>query len=210
MGPMRVACYLDFVSPFVHLALHRLRELPAVAELEHRPVLLAGLLHHHGQKGPAEIPEKRRYTYRFTHFLAGRLGIPLRYPAGHPFNPLPYLRLAVAAGATPQVVRRISDAIWTTGVDAADPAVPAALARDLGVEPARLDAPEVKDALRRSTEAAAARGVFGVPTFEVDGELFFGADSLELLGAFLADPAVLRNPEVRRLDALPISAARKL
>jgi predicted DsbA family dithiol-disulfide isomerase len=67
----------------------------------------------------------------------------------------------------------------------------------------------VKDALRRNTEQAAARGVFGVPTFEVDGELFWGADSIEFLNAFLSDPTVLRNDEVRRLDGLPVAAARK-
>ena len=49
----------------------------------------------------------------------------------------------------------------------------------------QLGAEEIKDALRRNTEQAAARGVFGVPTFEVDGELFWGADSIEFLSAFL-------------------------
>ena len=48
-----------------------------------------------------------------------------------------------------------------------------------------------------------------MPTFEVDGELFWGADSVEFAKAFLADPAVLRNDEVRRLDSLPAAAARK-
>ena len=70
-------------------------------------------------------------------------------------------------------------------------------------------AEEVKNALRANTERAAARGVFGVPTFEVDGELFWGADSIEFVAAFLADPSVLRNDEVRRLDGLPVAAARK-
>jgi 2-hydroxychromene-2-carboxylate isomerase len=79
----------------------------------------------------------------------------------------------------------------------------------LGVEDARLASPEVKDALRKNTEAAAARGVFGVPTWEVDGELFWGADALGFAKAFLADPAALRNAEMRRADALPVGAARK-
>jgi predicted DsbA family dithiol-disulfide isomerase len=68
----------------------------------------------------------------------------------------------------------------------------------------------MKDPLRRNTEEAAARGVFGVPSFVVDGEVFWGADSIEFLKAFLADPAVVRNEEMRRLDALPVAAARKI
>jgi len=96
--------------------------------------------------------------------------------------------------------------VWTTGADVSQ-GFPA-LCADLGVPMERLS--EVKDPLRRNTEEAAARGVFGVPSFVVDGEVFWGADSIEFLKAFLADPAVVRNEEMRRLDALPVAAARKI
>lgn len=204
-----ITWYFDFVSPFAYICLHRLKELPPAVAIEYRPVLFAGLLGHWGQKGPAEIAPKRRYTYRWSHWWAQRLGIPFRYPAGHPFNPLHHLRLALACGCTPEAIRRIFEAIWTTGGEPADPAAFAELARALGVDAARLGAQEVKDALRTNTERAAARGVFGVPTFEVDGELFWGADSIEFVRAFLADPSVVRNAEMRRLDGLPVAAARK-
>jgi len=103
----------------------------------------------------------------------------------------------------------IFDAIWTSGAEASDPAAFAALAKELGVDAARLGAPEVKDELRRNTDEAAARGIFGVPTYEVDGELFWGADAIGFVNAFLADPAALRNDEMRRADGLPVGAARK-
>src|SRR5688572_25325683 len=201
--------YFDFVSPFAYICLHRLKELPADLRIEYRPVLFAGLLGHWGQKGPAEIATKRRYTYRWCNWWAKRLDIPFRFPAGHPFNPLHHLRLAIACGAKPDAVRKIFDALWTGADDPSDPIAFARLAGSLGVDPAQPSTDEIKDALRRNTDQAAARGVFGVPTFEVDGELFWGADSIEFLNAFLADPAVLRNDEVRRLDGLPVSAARK-
>ena len=116
-----VTWYFDFVSPFAYLCLHRLKELPPEVAIEYRPVLFAGLLNHWGQKGPAELPTKRRYTYRWSHWWAHRLGIPFRYPAAHPFNPLHHLRLAIACGSTPEAIRRIFDAIWIGGFDAADP-----------------------------------------------------------------------------------------
>lgn len=201
--------YFDFVSPFAYLCLHRLKELPADLHVEYRPVLFAGLLAHWGQKGPAEIAAKRRYTYRWCDWWARRLGIPFRFPAGHPFNPLQHLRLAIACGSRPEIVARIFDALWRSGEDAGNPRAFTALARALGVDPADLGTEHLKNTLRSNTEHAAARGVFGVPTLEVDGELFWGADSIEFVNAFLADPSVLRNEEVRRLDGLPVSAARR-
>jgi len=201
--------YFDFVSPFAYIGLHRLAELPSGLTIEYRPVLFAGLLNQWGQKGPAEIAAKRRYTYRWCHWWAQSLGIPLRFPAGHPFNPLHHLRLAIACGCAPEAVRRIFDSIWTRGADAADAAAFGRLALSLGVDAASLGTREIKEILRRNTDEAAARGVFGVPTLEVEGELFWGADSIDFVRAFLADPAVLRNDEVRRLDRLPVAAARK-
>lgn len=201
--------YFDFVSPYSYIAFKRLHELPDDVQVTLEPVLFAGLLQHFGQKGPAEVPVKRRWTYRWCTWWARSLGIPFRFPASHPFNPLHHLRLAIAAGSTPEAVGRIFDAIWTSGAEAADPKAFSALAQALGVDAARLGAPEVKDALRRNTEEAAARGVFGVPTFEVDGELFWGADAIGFVKAFLADPSVLRNDEMHRVDGLPVGAARK-
>jgi len=201
--------YFDFVSPYSYISFKRLAELPAGVAVELRPVLFAGLLQHYGQKGPAEIPEKRRWTYRWCTWWAKELGIPFRFPAAHPFNPLHHLRLAIAAGPTRDNVARIFDALWVQGDDAGDPSAFARLARALGVDESRLGLPEVKDHLRRNTEDAAGRGVFGVPTFEVDGELFWGADAIGFVNAYLSDPTALRNDDMRRVDTLPVGAARK-
>jgi 2-hydroxychromene-2-carboxylate isomerase len=197
--------YFDFVSPYSYICLHRLNEVPG--RITYKPVLFAGLLNHWGQKGPAEIPAKRRWTYRWCTWWAHELAVPFRFPAAHPFNPLHYLRLSIAAGNGPEVVQRIFQFIWTTGEDAADAARFSSLCRELGVDPARLA--ETKDLLRKNTEEAAARGVFGVPSFVVEGEVFWGADAIGFLKAFLADPATLHNEEMRRLATLPVAAARK-
>jgi 2-hydroxychromene-2-carboxylate isomerase len=203
---MRAATwYFDFVSPFAYIGLHRLKELPSEVSIEYKPVLFAGLLNHWGQKGPAELPTKRRYTYRWSHWWARSLGLPFRYPAAHPFNPLHHLRLAIACGSKPEAIRTIFDDIWTNGEDASSPERFSALAGKLGVEIHQ----EAKDQLRRNTEQAVERGVFGVPTFDVDGELFWGADSIEFLKDFLKNPSVVKNDEMRRLDNLPASAARR-
>jgi 2-hydroxychromene-2-carboxylate isomerase len=170
-------------------------------------VLLAGLLTHWGQKGPAEIPAKRRWTYRECAWKARELGIPFRFPGQHPFNPLPYLRLALAAGSTEPAIKRIFEVLWTGEDDALHERRFDALCIELGVDRAGVD--ESKDALRLATADAASRGVFGVPSFVVDGEVFWGSDSMNFLKAFLKDETVVRNDEMRRVDALPVGAARK-
>ncbi len=196
--------YFDFVSPYSYLAFHRLKEFSIPIAL--KPVLFAGLLKHWGQKGPAEIPAKRKWTYRSCVWEARKLGVPFRFPALHPFNPLPHLRLALAAGCTREAVTAIFDFVWATGEDAADTARFASLCERLKIDPAKH--PEAKDLLRRNTEEAMARGVFGVPSLVADGEVFWGADAVDFAKAFLADPSVLRNEEMRRVDALPLGAVR--
>ena len=199
--------YFDFVSPYSHIGLYRLNAFSV--PIRFKPVLFAGLLNHWGQKGPAEIPAKRQWTYRWCTWWAGELGIPFRFPSAHPFNPLHHLRLSIACNNRPDAVKRIFDSIWTTGEDAADPARFARLCGELGVDPARLASDEVKTALRTNTDDAAARGVFGVPTFMVDGEVFWGADAVEFVQAFLKNASVVRNTEMRRVEGLPVGAARK-
>jgi 2-hydroxychromene-2-carboxylate isomerase len=203
MGPS-IDFYFDFVSPYSYIGLHRLPELSGEVVL--KPVLFAGLLNHWGQKGPAEIPAKRKWTYRSCIWEAHKLGLPFRFPALHPFNPLPHLRLALAAGCSPDAVKRIFDFVWTTGEDASDPARFEQLCRSLGTDPSKR--PEVKDLLRRNTDEAMARGVFGVPSFVINNEVFWGADSIEFARAFLADRRVLDNSEMRRVDNLPAAATR--
>ena len=210
VGPRRATWYFDVISPFAYLHLQRFSGLPADLAIDYKPVLFAGLLNHWGQKGPAEIDAKRRWTYRACQFWADSHGIPFRFPAAHPFNPLHHLRLILACGTTPEAVRLVFEHLWTTGADPADEKAFATLAHSLGIDDlAALGAAEVKDALRRNTEEAAARGIFGVPTFYSGGELFWGNDSLEFFKAWLNEPGLLQAAEMRRIDALPVAAARK-
>src|SRR5688572_8319040 len=186
----QVDWYFDFISPYSYFALHELHRFSDV-QVNYRPVLFAGLLHHWGHKGPAEIAPKRVWTYRWCTWYAAQRGIPFRFPSAHPFNPLPYLRLAVAAHCELSAIRRIFEALWTTGADPSDPRVIHDLLKSLDIDEARLSDPYVKDGLRAQTEHAAAAGVFGVPTLVIDGEIFWGADAMDFARAYLADPTIL-------------------
>ncbi|MFC3104426.1 2-hydroxychromene-2-carboxylate isomerase [Salinisphaera aquimarina] len=201
--------YFDFVSPFSYIALHRLRELQPLSMIRPRPVLLAGLLKHWGQLGPAELPTKRRWTYRMADWQAQQAGLTLRFPAVHPFNPLPYLRLAIAAGGDWDSIHLIFDQLWTTTADPGSAETQHELAARLDVDPAAADADWVKHSLRETTDEAANKGVFGVPSLVIGDELFWGADAIDFAAAYLADRRLFEQPEFKRLDTLPVGVRRQ-
>lgn len=204
--------YFDFLSPFSYLQLAQFDRLPPDLEVTYCPVLFAGLLGHWKHKGPAEIPAKRVQTYRWCHWYAARHGVPFRMPPAHPFNPLRPLRLAIACDAEPGLIRAIFDAIWAEGRDPSDDEEWRALTARLGIADAddMIAAPHVKDALRRGTEEAAERGVFGIPTFAIGEEIFWGLDSTDLVLDYLNDPELLTTGEYARISDLPIAQARKV
>lgn len=190
-----ITFWFDPVSPYAYLAFER---MPQALEgcsywVEYRPLLLAGLLARWGQRGPAEVEPKRAWTYRQVAWLAHQHGIALDLPAVHPFNPLPLLRLALACGPNRRVVEALLRHVWIGGADAADTQRLAALTASLA--PARDPAcAEVKQALRAATDEAIARGVFGVPAFELDGRLFWGLDALPMLREALRGQAWFDGP----------------
>jgi 2-hydroxychromene-2-carboxylate isomerase len=191
--------WFDPISPYAYLAFER---LPQALEgcsytVSYRPLLFAGLLKHWGQLGPAEIAPKRDWTFRQAAWIAHRHGIALDAPAAHPFNPLALLRLLLACGRAEDGLpnrwqcEAVLHHVWQGGGAADAPERIAALAARLQVaRDPQSDA--VKQALRTSTEAAIARGVFGVPTLELPPaeaggppRLFWGVDALEMAAACL-------------------------
>jgi 2-hydroxychromene-2-carboxylate isomerase len=204
-----VAWYFDVISPFAYLQWPRVRELARTHAVEFRPLLLAGLLDANGQKGPAEIDAKRRFTYRHVLWLARHRGVPLRFPPAHPFNPLATLRAIVAAGTTVAAIDAAFDWIWVQGRAGDSVEAIAPLLASLGVAPEALGSAETKAQLRANFELAMQQRVFGVPTLAIGDGLFWGDDAHDFALAAIADPTLLAQPAFREVDALPIGAARK-
>lgn len=211
--------YFDFISPYAYLAW---TQLPALAARHQRelvpvPVLFAGLLNAHGQKGPAEIPAKRLYLFKDVCRKAHLLGLPpLIPPPAHPFNPLLALRAASFPADDPAGQRRLIDelfaATWAGGGGVESAAQVAGCAARAGLDAAAVLAfahsEAAKLSLRQHTEEAIAHGVFGVPTVAVAQELFWGTDSLPALEAYLLGHDPLSHDALRRWEALRPSATR--
>ena len=195
----QITFYLDFISPYAHLAFER---LPAALEglsysVVYRPVLLGAMLRHHQIVGPAETPAKRVWTYRHVQWLGHAHGVALQMPAVHPFNPLPLLRLSLACAGAGDPNRYLCETllrhVWQDGLDASDPQRLQALREQLK-PPLAADDDTVKARLRANTDEAVAAGAFGVPSFVVDGRLFWGVDSLSMLRRYIEGDAWFVGP----------------
>lgn len=208
----------DYESPNAYLAWTQLPALAArhQATVEPVPVLYAALLDANGQLGPGEQPTKARWMMKNVVRKAALVGIELRPPAFLPFNPLLALRVTLLAPPAERsaVIDALFAAVWARQKHVSEPAVVEAILTDLGLDGsglvARAQEPEVKAQLRRDTEAAVARGVFGVPTMEVGGELFWGYDDFQFLDLYLAGkdplPGALSGD---RLGPPPASSQRR-
>jgi 2-hydroxychromene-2-carboxylate isomerase len=201
--------YFDFVSPFSYLQFAAYPQLFARQDVTLAPVLFAGLLNHWGQKGPAEIEPKRLHTYRHVQWQAAKFGVALKFPPAHPFNSLHVLRLAIALDAAQDAVKTIFDFIWAEGRSPIDDWT--ALCGTLGVRDADalIASHDAKSRLRANTETAISEGVFGVPTFVIDGTVFWGIDATEMLLDYRRDPQLFATPEMQRIAGLPVAAVRK-
>lgn len=212
-----VPFYFDFISPYAHIAWRALFGVtePRGLTVTPIPVLFAGILNAHGQKGPAEIAPKRVYTFKDAFRKNARFGFPaLRPPPSHPFNPLLALRAACSASGEAQ--RRLIDALfaatWLDGLGVEDEAQVARAADSAGingtdlVQKAKSD--EAKATLRANTEQAISRGVFGVPTWFAGDELFWGADAIPAFADLLDGKDPLSGEALSAWVDIPASADR--
>ena len=208
---MQVEWYFDVISPFAYLQWVDLRQQKDIPPIQPKPILFAGLLGHHGNMGPAEIPSKRAYTYRYLTWLAKELDVPFQFPQAHPFNPLPLLRLCLAAENTELAVDRVFNFVWRHGQLPNNSTAMSNLAQELGIDDwsNTVAQPQYKEALKANTSEAIEKGVFGVPTLWVDGHMFWGQDSSEMFLDYLRDPELFENDEMQRVSELPVSTHRK-
>ncbi len=186
----RVEFYFDVGSPSAYLAWTQLPALArdAGAQLDYCPVLLGGIFKATGNVPPAEIPAKGRYLAVDLARCARRYGVPLIFNDAFPINTLGLMRGAVAAQRAGQLdpyLDAIYPAFWAHNIDLGnsdelDRCLRAGgLDADFLLRRARED--DIKGELRRRSDAAVQRGLFGIPTMFVGPAMFFGQDRLEFV-----------------------------
>lgn len=216
MASRPLAFHFDYLSPYSYLAWHRIGAVVREHDLrlEPKPTLLAALLNHFGHKGPGEIPPKRTYMFNDCIRGAALLGVPFVPVHSHPFNPLASLRatlLDMEEGTRANLVGRLFDATWARSLDVSSPEVVAEICAEVGVSDAleQIRDPAIKQRLRDANDEAISQGVFGVPTMIVDGELFWGTDSIPHLERYLEGNDPVREEDVAAWQAVRPTARRQ-
>lgn len=206
---MTIRFYLDFISPFGYLARGRLLDIAARygAQVEYRPVDIFPLRERVGSTGPSNsaIPAKLAYFTKDRERWAAFYGMSIvERPAG--FDTGAYNRgtlLAAMRGQADAYVEQAYACIWRDGLDPEAEEGRHELERRMGWERGELSAfaaaPETAERYAQLFEMAIADGVFGVPSFVVDGELWWGNDRLDFLERFLAGKSwnTVRNDRQR-------------
>jgi 2-hydroxychromene-2-carboxylate isomerase len=129
----------------------------------------------------------------------------------HPFNPIPALRLCTAAGAGIEHTRAVFNLIYGKGIQPDSPEGIQLIgdALDISNPEISMQDPVVKDTLRANTAQATSDGVFGVPSFVINGEIFWGGDSTEMMLDFLENPELFETSEMKRISNMEMGLIRK-
>ena len=207
----KVDWYFDFISPFAYLQFSQFKRFENDLSITIHPVVFGALLKHWGQLGPAEIVPKRIFTYRFFKWKADRLGIEYTMPTSHPFNPLPALLSCIAGNSTYEVTKEIFDIIYKQGEQPDQKEGREKLETLLNKYPSEyseLDESALKKILRTNTSRAIENGVFGVPTFVVDQQIFWGGDSSDMMLDFIKNPELFSSEEMQRVSSMPMGLIR--
>jgi 2-hydroxychromene-2-carboxylate isomerase len=191
-----VEFYFDFGSPYSYLAY---RALPAIAaahsaQIALRPMLLGGVFKATGNHSPIEIPAKNRWLRLDLERWAARYGAKFAHNPYFPINTLTLMRGAAGMQMRgtdfPKYVEAMFHAMWEEPRNLGDQNELAAVLREAGIDAdgfqTLVNDPAVKEQLKKNTEEAVARGVFGAPAFFVGEEMFWGQDRLDFVAAALA------------------------
>jgi 2-hydroxychromene-2-carboxylate isomerase len=186
----KVEFFFDFGSPTTYLA-HT--QMPALAkrtsaEVVYRPMLLGGVFKATGNQSPAVIAAKSKWMDGDLRAFARRYGVPYERNPWFPVNTMMLMRGAVAMQKENRLAPyadAVFHAMWVEPQNLNDPQVVGAMLAKAGFEPkamlAAIEDQNVKDELRKNTEEAVSRGVFGAPTFFVGDKMFFGQDRLDFV-----------------------------
>jgi 2-hydroxychromene-2-carboxylate isomerase len=208
--------YFDYLSPFSYFAWLKVKALTQELDLKvnYRPVALGPLLNHWQIKGPGEVQPKREFLLKQMLRYSVKNNIPFTTPKTHPFNSLYALRLSLSA-VTGAYQERVIETLWKAGWEKrTDMGEPEELLRVLRENNLPADdlyersfSKEAKAELKSNIQEALSKGVFGVPSFLVGDELFWGADSMEELKDFINGEDKLDREKLHHLLASTPRAA---
>ena len=180
--------YFDFVSPYTFISFQLIKTLKFKKDFKFRlkPILLGGLHNLHKITAPAFIPAKARFMIRDCKMLSNKYKISFKFNSYFPIKTVNLMRgvlIAEEDGVANEYINKIFEALWISGLNLNDQAIIDKVLKNLNINPKtfnlRLTNQNIKDELKKRTQDAYEKGIFGAPTFYVNNKVFWGQDRLE-------------------------------
>ena len=179
----------DFGSPYSYLAYNNLNSIrEAGGEVTIMPVLLGGIFKATGNQPPATVQKKGEYMFKDINRWSKKLDIPFKMNPYFPILTVPHMRGAVLAqreNILEKYMQVMFEAIWVKAMNLNDQEILTNIAEKSGIDPNQfaeeISSDEIKNKLRENTEFAISKGAFGVPTYYLDDEMYWGIDSVKFL-----------------------------
>ena len=191
--------YFDVSSPWTYLAFRNIQPMAAElnATINWRPVLVGGIFNTVNQRIYASREDRNsprnRYILKDLQDCARQIGLHIVFPPKvFPLNSVKAMRGCIWLAAHTDLKHHLLAfmeaafaAYFTRQEDLSQDSVLAKICQDLGIDATAFSEgimqPEVKQTLKDNTDEAIARGAFGVPSFFVGDDMYFGNDRLDLL-----------------------------
>ncbi len=180
--------YFDFVSPYSFLAHKEIKKLEKknLIKIQYKPILLGGLHNLHGIKAPAFIPSKARFMIRDCKLVSEKKKIKFKFNSYFPIKTVDLMRgvfIAKEDEFEKYYIDKIFESIWKDGLNMNDQNIVDKVLKNVNINSKtfflRSSEQSIKNLLRKKTDEAFKKGVFGAPTFLVNNKIFWGQDRLE-------------------------------
>ena len=180
--------YFDFVSPYSFLAHKEIVKIEKKnsVKIRYKPILLGGLHNLHGIKAPAFIPAKAKHMIRDCKLIAEKNKIKFKFNSYFPIRSLNLMRgvlIAEEDNYKSYYIDTIFNAIWQDGLNMNDENIIQKILKNLNVNPKtfllRVASASIKESLKKRTNEAYEKGIFGAPSFVSNNKIFWGQDRIE-------------------------------
>ena len=179
----------DFGSPYSYLAYNYLSPIKdAGAQIELKPVLLGGIFKATGNQPPATVQKKGEYMFKDIQRWSKKLNVSFKMNPYFPILTVPHMRGAILAqkkNILEDYMRSMFDSMWLKGLNLNDQEILTQVASESGIDPndfaEGISSDEIKNELKENTQFAIDKGAFGVPTYFLEDEMFWGIDSIKFL-----------------------------
>ena len=179
----------DFGSPYSYLAYNYLSPIKETgAQIDLKPVLLGGIFKATGNQPPATVQKKGEYMFKDIQRWSNKLDISFKMNPYFPILTVPHMRGAILAqkkDILEDYMQSMFDSMWLKGLNLNDQEILTKVASESGIDPndfaEGISSDEIKDELKVNTQFAIDKGAFGVPTYFLENEMFWGIDSIKFL-----------------------------